>query len=162
MFGVAITLLAGCRATEDERPPDPVRPPWRWRLCRCPGFTGSPHRARCDRLRGSVVFGWRGGCAGRRHRPAAWRSTDGRGWVPLPLRPKSYYGERAILYAVGCHEGRIAVIGARSGGAHGNPRVRTWRQDTDGGLSEVAAEFELYGGPDAVSASRIAGGAGVG
>ncbi|MEU8185210.1 hypothetical protein AB0B86_31070 [Micromonospora sp. NPDC049047] len=77
----------------------------------------------------------------------------------MPLRPISYYGERAILYAAGCHQGRIAVIGARAGGAHGNPRVRTWRPDTDGALTEVPAEFELYGGPDAVSASRIAGGA---
>ena len=96
-------------------------------------------------------------------RPARPRgaATDGRTWAPLPLRPISYYGERAILYAVGCHEGRVAVVGARAGGAHGNPRVRTWRQDADdGGLTEVPAEFELYGGPEAVSASRMVGGSG--
>ncbi|MEV4121007.1 hypothetical protein [Micromonospora sp. NPDC049645] len=161
VFGVVVTLLAGCRAAENERLPQPVRP--RWEMAVLPVPPGSP---------GRLIVRDVTACAGRWYavgavgapdggtRPAAWRSADGREWTPLLSRPSSYYGERAILYAVGCHEGRIAVIGARAGGAHGNPRVRTWRQDADGGLREVSAEFELYGGPEAVSASRIAGGAG--
>ncbi|MFI6781700.1 hypothetical protein [Micromonospora sp. NPDC050276] len=160
VFGVVVTLLAGCRAAENERRPEPVRP--RWEMAVLPVPPGSP---------GRLILRDVTACAGRWYaigavgapdggtRPAAWRSADGRDWTPLSLRPISYYGERAVLYAVGCHEGRIAVIGARAGGAHGNPRVRTWRQDADGGLTEVPAEFELYGGPEAVSASRIAGGA---
>ncbi|MCO1597780.1 hypothetical protein M8C17_21750 [Micromonospora sp. RHAY321] len=159
VLGVVVTLLAGCRSARDESSPEPVRP--QWQASDLPAPPGAP---------GRLVVRDAAACAGRWYvvgavagpdgstRPAAWRSTDGRSWSPLPLHPISYYGERAILYAVGCHEGRVAVIGARAGGAHGNPRVRTWRQDADGGLTEVPAEFELYGGPDAVSASRIAGG----
>ncbi|WP_030489055.1 hypothetical protein [Micromonospora chokoriensis] len=161
VLGVVVTLLAGCWAAGDERLPEPVRP--EWELADLPMPPGAP---------GRLIVRDVTACAGRWYlvgavggpdggtRPAAWRSADGRGWTPLPLHPISYYGERAILYAVGCRDGRIAVIGARAGGAHGNPRVRTWRQDADGALTEVPAEFELYGGPEAVSASRIAGGAG--
>ncbi|MBM0233518.1 hypothetical protein JNW91_17655 [Micromonospora sp. STR1_7] len=160
VFGVVVALLAGCRAGRDESPPEPVRP--RWEASHLPVPPGSA---------GRLVVRDATACAGRWYvvgavggpdgatRPAAWGSADGRTWASLPLRPISYYGERAILYAVGCHEGRVAVVGARAGGAHGNPRVRTWRQDADGGLTEVPAEFEVYGGPEAVSASRIAGGA---
>ncbi|MEV0215554.1 hypothetical protein [Micromonospora sp. NPDC050695] len=161
VLGAVTTLLGGCRAARDEGPPEPVRP--RWEASVLPVPPGSA---------GRLVARDATACAGRWYvvgavaapdgatRPAAWASGDGRAWASLPLRPISYYGERAILYAVGCHQGRVAVIGARAGGAHGNPRVRTWRQDADGGLTEVPAEFELYGGPEAVSASRIAGGAG--
>ncbi|MGV9214702.1 hypothetical protein ACTFTM_22805 [Micromonospora sp. RB23] len=161
VFGVVVTLLAGCRATDDDPRPEPVRP--LWAMADLPVPPGSPGRlivrdvtVCADRW---VAVGAVGAPDGGT-RPAAWRSVDGRVWTALSLRPISYYGERVILYAVGCSEDRIAVIGARSGGAHGNPRVRTWRQDADGGLTEVPAEFELYGGPEAVSASRIAGGAG--
>ncbi|WP_410810862.1 hypothetical protein [Micromonospora sp. 067-2] len=159
VFGVVVALLAGCRSARDEGPPEPVRP--QWQAVDLPAPPGAPGRLMVRDAAACAgrwyVVGAVGGPDGAT-RPAAWRSVDGLGWVPLPLHPISYYGERAILYAVGCHEGRIAVIGARAGGAHGNPRVRTWRQDADGGLTEVRAEFELYGGPDAVSVSRIAGG----
>ncbi|MEH1168832.1 hypothetical protein V6V47_25940 [Micromonospora sp. CPCC 205539] len=161
VLGAVVVLLGGCRSTRDESPPEPVRP--MWQAATLPVPPGAPGRLM---LRDAAA------CAGRWYvvgaiggpdgatRPAAWRSTDGHTWSSLPLHPISYYGERAILYAVGCHQGRISVIGARAGGAHGNPRVRTWRQDAEGGLVEVSAEFEVYGGPEAVSASRIAGGAG--
>ncbi|MEU7924825.1 hypothetical protein [Micromonospora sp. NPDC049107] len=161
VVGVVVTLLAGCRAADDGRLPEPVRP--RWEMADLPVPPGAPGRLIARDVTACAGRWYAVGAVGAPDggtRPAAWRSVDGRGWTSLPLRPISYYGERAIMYAVGCHEGRIAVIGARSGGAHGNPRVRTWRQDADGGLSEVPAEFELYGGPEAVSASRIAGGAG--
>ncbi|MFC8299749.1 hypothetical protein [Micromonospora orduensis] len=161
VFGVVLTLLAGCRAGRGESPTEPVRP--RWEAADLPVPPGSAGRLIVRDVTGCAgrwyVVGAVGGPDGAT-RPAAWGSPDGRTWTPLPLRPISYYGERAILYAAGCHEGRVAVVGARSGGAHGNPRVRTWRQDADGGLTEVPAEFEVYGGPEAVSASRIAGGAG--
>lgn len=160
VLGVVVTLLAGCRAAGDDPRPEPVRP--RWEMADLPVPPGSPGRLIVRDVTVCAGHWFAVGAVGAPDggtRPAAWRSVDGRVWTALPLRPISYYGERAILYAVGCSEGRIAVVGARAGGAHGNPRVRTWRPDADGGLTEVPADFEVYGGPEAVSASRIAGGA---
>ena len=91
-------------------------------------------------------------------RPAAWRSTDGRTWRSVVTHPTDYYARRAILYAVACRDGRVAAIGAKSGGAHGNPRTATWRLLHDGALQNVAASFILYGGEHAVSVNRVAGG----
>ena len=92
--------------------------------------------------------------------PAAWESADGRTWHSLTLAalPASYYGPRSVLYAVACANDRIAAIGSRSGGAHGNPRISTWYQRPDGSLAEAAAPFETYGGDTAVDVARIAGG----
>ena len=98
--------------------------------------------------------------AGGEPRPAVWQSVDGRTWRSLTVvpRPGSYYGPRSVLYSVACSNGRIAAIGAQSGGAHGNPRTSTWRQRSDGALAEVSAPFELYGGDEAVDVGRISGG----
>jgi hypothetical protein len=93
-------------------------------------------------------------------RPAVWASTDGETWRTLRLDPgNDYYAARAILTSVGCSHGRLAVLGAKSGGAHGNPRTATWAQRADGSLAAVPAAFELYGGPSAVAVSRLVGGA---
>ncbi|SCG69264.1 hypothetical protein GA0074704_4451 [Micromonospora siamensis] len=91
-------------------------------------------------------------------RPAAWSSPDASTWTPLRLTARSPYGAENVLAAVGCRGGRIAAVGAKSGGVHGNPRVSGWRQAADGSLVEVPAEFELFGGPDAVNVGRIVGG----
>jgi hypothetical protein len=94
-------------------------------------------------------------------RPAAWVSSDAERWRPLPLHPgRDYYAERAVLTSVGCSHDRLAALGAKPGGAHGNPRVETWRQLGDGSLAAVVAPFEQYGGQDAVSVNRMAGGDG--
>ncbi|MEV4709456.1 hypothetical protein [Actinoplanes sp. NPDC049316] len=100
--------------------------------------------------------------AGGEPRPAAWDSADGRTWrsVTVAPHPRSFYGPRSVLYSVACSSGRIAAIGAQSGGAHGNPRTSTWYQRADGALAEVPAPFELYGGDEAVDVGRIAGGPG--
>ena len=71
---------------------------------------------------------------------------------------RSAYGAENVLSAVGCRDGMLAAVGAKSGGVHGNPRVSTWRQLADGSVREVPAEFEVSGGPDAVNVGRIAGG----
>jgi hypothetical protein len=63
-----------------------------------------------------------------------------------------------VLSAVACARGRIAAVGARGGGAHGNPRVSTWYQRPDGALAEAPATFETYGGGTAVDVGRISGG----
>ena len=92
-------------------------------------------------------------------RPAVWTSTDAVDWHPVPLHPgRDYYAARAILFSVGCASGRLALLGAKSGGAHGNPRTATWRERPDGSLAAVPAAFELFGGPNAVSVSRLTGG----
>jgi hypothetical protein len=92
--------------------------------------------------------------------PAAWASADGHTWRSLALAPLpgSYYGPRSVLSAIACARGRIAAVGARSGGAHGNPRVSTWYQRPDGALAEAPATFETYGGGTAVDVGRISGG----
>ncbi len=92
-------------------------------------------------------------------RPAVWTSSDGRRWEEVPLDPRGdFYASMAILSSVGCHAGRLAVLGAKSGGAHFNPRVATWRQRADGSLVAVSAPFELYGGPNAIAVNRLVGG----
>ncbi|MFK3982225.1 hypothetical protein ACI2K4_17835 [Micromonospora sp. NPDC050397] len=160
LTGLAL-LAAGCEAPADDGADavDPIRPDWQ--AVTLPTPEGPAGRLM---LRDTIacggnwyVVGAVGGADGST-RPAAWSSPDARSWTSLRLAPSSYYGERAILYAVGCRSDRIAVIGAKAGGAHGNPRVRTWRHAPDGSLVEVPAEFELYGGPTAVNASRMAGG----
>lgn len=158
---LALILAVGLLGTGCERPApdDTVRP--QWQEVDLPMPPGEPGRlmlrdvATCDGR--WYVVGAVGG-AGGATRPAAWTSTDATSWTSVRLTPISYYGERAILYAVGCYAGKVAAIGAKAGGAHGNPRVRTWRQLPDGSLAEVPAEFELYGGPTAVNVSRVAGG----
>jgi hypothetical protein len=93
-------------------------------------------------------------------RPAAWTSADGRAWQPLrfaPL-PTSYYGPRETITHVACASGRVAMIGAVPGGAHGNPRVSTWRRLPDGRMAENPAPFETYGGDTAVDVDDLGAG----
>lgn len=155
---VAALAIVGCQG---PAPDGPERP--RWDAVTLPMPPGWPGRLM---LRDAAACGGKWyvvgaiGGAGGATRPAAWSSADGTSWTSIRLAPISYYGERAILYAVGCYQGRAAVVGAKAGGAHGNPRVRTWRQLPDGSLAENRAEFELYGGPTAVNVSRVAGGPG--
>jgi hypothetical protein len=91
-------------------------------------------------------------------RPAAWRSRDATTWTPLAVHPSSYWGRRNVLESVACHDGEVAMVGSRAGGAHGNPRVSTWRQLPDGSIADVESPFELYGGPRAVNVGRIVAG----
>lgn len=151
-----VALAVGC---DGPVPDETIRP--QWRSVVLPAPPGEPGRLM---LRDATTCDGRWYAVGAvitpagETRPAAWRSDDAQTWSSITLRPTSYYGIRNILYAVGCYAGRIAVIGAKVGGAHGNPRVRTWRQLPDGSLAEVSAEFLVYGGPAAVNVSRIAGG----
>lgn len=91
-------------------------------------------------------------------RPAAWTSTDGRTWSAMTLAPNSYYGRRSVIHTAACRDGRLAAVGGKPGGAHGNPRVSTWHLVSGPGgdvLAEVSARFELYGGPAAVNVGRL-------
>lgn len=91
-------------------------------------------------------------------RPAAWKGAFGGTWEAMTLHPKTYYGHRNLLHSAGCQGSRLAAVGSRPGGAHGNPRVSTWTQLDDGSLDEVLARFELYGGPTAINVSMMAAG----
>ncbi|MFI5897651.1 hypothetical protein ACIA5D_46945 [Actinoplanes sp. NPDC051513] len=100
---------------------------------------------------------WAAGGAGGG--PAAWTSVDGVTWssVPFSPLPASYYGPREVINSVACAGERVAMIGAVPGGAHGNPRVSTWRF-AGGRLVENAAPFETYGGDQAVDVGPMAAG----
>ncbi|MFC8906787.1 hypothetical protein, partial [Micromonospora sp. NPDC057140] len=172
--GLAV-LLAGCRSPERAAPaPALLRPDWR--ALTLPTPPGGPGRlllrdaAACSGR--WFVVGAVADAAGVT-RPAAWSSLvpvvppsatvaaqggDGFVWSPLRLTPRTAYGAENVLTAVGCRDGRLAAVGAKSGGVHGNPRISTWRQLADGSVVEVPAEFEVFGGPDAVNVGRLAGG----
>lgn len=87
-------------------------------------------------------------------RPAAW--IDGAP-VTFAPRPTSYYGPHQVIKSVACADGRVAMVGATPGGAHGNPRVSTWRLEGRR-MVENAAPFETFGGDEAVDAGPIAAG----
>ncbi|PVG83250.1 hypothetical protein DDE18_08095 [Nocardioides gansuensis] len=91
-------------------------------------------------------------------RPAAWISIDGTTWAPVPIDASTFWGQRAILNSAACSEGRLAAVGARSGGGHGNPRVTTFDLRADGVLVDVQAPFNLYGGVHASNVGPISGG----
>jgi hypothetical protein len=76
----------------------------------------------------------------------------------MVLAPRAYYARRAILSSVACRDGRVAAVGSRSGGAHGNPRVTSWYQRADGALVDMRADFTLYGGAEAIDVARVAAG----
>lgn len=153
-------LLAACESAPVAEPPDPLTVGWQETVL--PSPAGEPGRVM---VRDATV------CAGRWYlvgalggpgdatRPAAWTSPDGRTWNALTVRPKSYWGRQNVLYSAACREGRLAAIGAKPGGAHGNPRVSSWYLHADALIEVAEPRFELYGGPNAVNVSRIAAGA---
>lgn len=92
-------------------------------------------------------------------RPAAWVSQDdGASFEPVEVRSDTYWGRRAILNSIACSDGRIAAVGARSGGAHGNPRVATFRLDPGGTLVDVRGLVTQFGGVSATNVGPITGG----
>ncbi|MEG3637131.1 hypothetical protein [Micromonospora palythoicola] len=160
---VCLLLVTSCRSGTpgpDETPP--LRPDWR--ELTLPAPSGAPGRLM---LRDVTACGGRWylvgavGGPGDATRPAAWTSADGVSWESVRIVADSYYGRQNVLYSVACADGRVAAVGAKSGGAHANPRVSSWVRRADGALAEVRAGFELYGGPQAVNVARmVAGGSG--
>jgi hypothetical protein len=92
--------------------------------------------------------------------PAAWESPDGRAWrsVPFAPLPAGLYGAQSTIYSVACSGRGVAMIGAKTGGVHANPRISTWYLNAGGAMTEVAVAFETYGGPDAIDVARVAAG----
>ncbi|SEB88344.1 hypothetical protein SAMN04489844_1253 [Nocardioides exalbidus] len=163
----AALLLTACDATAPTPSPDPVRVQWEER--QLPAPAGAPGR---NVLRDAVECGggwWVVGAVfldepteTRDTRPAAWFSTDRETWTSVPVDARTYWGRRAILNSIACSRDRIAVVGARSGGAHGNPRVTTfWLDDgagDQGRLVDVPTTFVQYGGVSATNVGPISGG----
>ena len=118
--------------------------------------------ARRGALRGRLVGRRRGRAAPADRdpgRPARGLALHGRHtWEALPVTATTYWGRRAILTGVACSGEEVVAIGARSGGAHGNPRVTTFFE-SDGGLDDQRAPFNLYGGATATNVGPLTGAA---
>ena len=161
LLAVALGGLAGCDPLPSEAPQWTLE----WREVRLPMPAGSTGRiAVRDAVRCGEAWYVVGGVfsAPGASRPAAWRSTDLRTWTSLEFAPRWFWAHRNVLFSVACREtpkgDEVAMVGAKSGGAHGNPRVSTWRARGDGVFVDELAGFELYGGPHSVSVGRITAG----
>jgi hypothetical protein len=164
VLAALLILAAACDGDSGPPTPEPtpaaVRPAWTEVALPVPaGATGRRLIVRDAAECGGrwYVVGAVGG-QGDATEPAAWSSPDARTWTAMRLRPKTYYGIRNVLYSAACKDGRLAAIGGKVGGAHGNPRVSSWYQLPDGSLDEVIAAFTLYGGPHAVNVARLVAG----
>ncbi len=157
-LALLLLVLTGCTDSENDSPPEVE---FDWVSVELPTPDGPPGRLA---VRDAVQCGgwwWVVGgvfTAPGESRPAIWRSRDGQEWENLPIRAEWYWAKRNVIASVGCHDGAIAAVGAKSGGAHGNPRVSTWIRAKDGAYVDVKAPFEQYGGPDAVNVGIMAGG----
>ncbi|GAA5114047.1 hypothetical protein GCM10023339_19160 [Alloalcanivorax gelatiniphagus] len=157
---LAAALVSGC----DAQPAEPETVEVAWVDHELPAPAGAPGRTV---VRDAVQCGdgwWVAGAVfldrpseTRDTRPALWFSTDRATWEAVPVEARTYWGRRAILNSIACSRERIAVVGARSGGAHGNPRVTTFRLD-GGTLVDVPAVFTQYGGVSATNVGPVAGG----
>ncbi|MET0997854.1 MAG: hypothetical protein ABWX73_03975 [Marmoricola sp.] len=156
---LVLVVAAGCSDADDESPPAALRVDWKAQVLPTPpgpqGRVAVRDAVRCEDqwfLVGGVFT------SGGESRPAVWSSPDAVTWASLPLAPVGYWARRSVLSSVACRAGEVAMVGSKEGGAHGNPRVSTWRQRPDGVFVDVEAAFELYGGPQAVSVGKMAGG----
>lgn len=160
---VGLAALTGCSTPAEPDPgPQPV-----WTERELPPPVGPPGRTVVRDAVGCGEGWWVVGAVfldrpteTRDTRPAAWFSTDRTTWTAVDVRARTYWGRRAIINSVACSRDRLAAVGARSGGAHGNPRVTTFRVDARGRLVDVPAVFTQYGGVSATNVGPIAGGPG--
>src|SRR5262245_39536374 len=141
LIGVMLVLAAaGCDRAAPTPAPEPLRPAWpSLELPVPPGPAGrlAPRDVTAcgpDWYIVGAVIGPDGAT-----RPAAWTSSDGRTWTSMTFNPRTFYGEQAVLYSAACKDDQFATIGAKSGGAHGNPRVTQWYLRPDGIVDEVLA-----------------------
>lgn len=162
LAALASVLLAAC--TDDAPVDEPVAATLSWTERPLPTPDGAPGRSVVRDAVGCGDGWWVVGAVlldepseTRDTRPAAWFSPDRESWTSVPVATSTYWGRRAILNSIACSRDRIAVVGARSGGAHGNPRVTTFRMD-DSTLVDVRANFVQYGGVTASNVGPIAGG----
>jgi hypothetical protein len=143
LAAVALILLpAACGHAPTPPPPQPMQPTWQEQQLPVPAGPTGRLAVRDATICGShwyvvgAVIG-----PDDSTRPAAWTSPDGQRWSSLTFHPRTFYGEQAVLYTAACRDDGFAAVGAKSGGAHGNPRVTTWYQRDDGVMDEVLAAF---------------------
>ncbi|MEV4415383.1 hypothetical protein [Catellatospora sp. NPDC049609] len=158
-----LAAVAACTPAQAPAPPEPepVRP--QWREVSLPHPPGEVARVIVrDAVRCGDRWYLSGAVADRRGdtRPAAWSSGDGVSWQVMATDPHTFWGRVQVLYSVACKDGRLAALGAKSGGAHAYPRTSSWRQRPDGVLEDVIAGWELFGGPRAVNVARLVSGPG--
>jgi hypothetical protein len=151
--GAALTACAE-RAEREE----PLRPGWHEVTLPVPAGTGRAVPREAAECGGRWYVVGAVAAPDGATAPAAWTSADARTWTAMTVRPHTFYGRQNVLYTVACRDGRVAAVGGKVGGAHGNPRVSSWHQRDDGSLDEVLAGFELYGGPYAVNVARLTAG----
>lgn len=157
-LGLVAAALAGCTGVDQSPKPEPLRVTWSQTGLPVPSGDRAVVRAATWCAGRWVVVGATATTDGRT-RPAVWTSTDARSWQSTALHPgRDFYTSREILGSVACSKGRIAAIGAKSGGAHGMPRTATWHQRPDGSLAAVRAPLQLFGGSEAVAVGALAGG----
>ncbi|WP_395693147.1 hypothetical protein [Nocardioides sp.] len=158
-YGAPLTLalvaaaLQTATACEGARTPDPdpVRPAWT--AVELPeGFRPALLAATDD---GSVVVASNGAGDGRPG-PRLVELRDG-GVTPVPVRPASYYGRRAVWTAIATDGRRLYAVGRRSGGAHGIPRWTAWAGTlgSSAGLTEEVQPFTTFGGAQAGGLSGV-------
>ncbi len=153
-----LVLPVACDADAD---PEPVEPAWHAALLPDPSGPRGRIAVR-DAVRCGGAWTAVGGVVlteptdTQDARPAAWRSTDGVTWTALDVTATTYWGRRAVLSTIACAHDRVVAVGARSGGAHGNPRVTTFFEKL-GTLDDQRAAFNLYGGATATNVGPIAG-----
>jgi hypothetical protein len=151
-------VLLACDTDADREPLEP-----QWHEAALPDPSGPPGRiALRDAVNCGGVWTAVGGVflaepsETRDSRPAAWRSSDGVTWTALDVAATTYWGRRAILSTVACASDQVVAVGARSGGAHGYPRVTSFFEK-NGGLDDQRAVFNLYGGDTATNVGPITG-----
>jgi hypothetical protein len=155
---VLAAALAACGGVDQAPEPHPLNLAWHGTTLPAPDGERAVVRAATWCAGHWVVVGATSTTDGRT-RPAVWTSTDARQWQNIPLRPgRDFYTAREILGSVACSRGRLAAIGTKSGGAHGMPRTASWRERADGSLAAVSAPFALFGGSEALTVGRMAGG----
>lgn len=69
----------------------------------------------------------------------------GESWSEVPLRPESFYADRARWRSVVTDGERVFAFGDAPGGAHSNPRWTTWA-GTLSGVREYPQFFDTFGG----------------
>ena len=151
-------VLAACTSVDQSPKPHPLALAWHDTGLPSPAGERAVVRAATWCAGHWVVVGATATTDGRT-RPAVWTSTDAEQWQTMAMHPgHDFYTAQEILESVACSRGRLAVVGSKSGGAHGMPRTASWRERADGSLVAVSAPFALFGGSEALTVGGMAGG----
>jgi hypothetical protein len=92
--------------------------------------------------------------------PGMFTSADGALWGSIATLPVSVYGPNHVFSSAACRDDTLVTVGSAAGGAHGNLRTNTWLARSGSALTEVAAPFEQYGGPNQIGVGQLSAGSG--